>query len=55
MGITLNTTSQSGSRKSRFNYPIDFKKQLSIAASATGVSVVRLTQHNGINANMQHK
>ena len=55
MGITLNTTIQSGSRKGRRNYPIDFKKQLAIAACAPGVSVARLALDNGINANMLHK
>jgi transposase len=50
--ITLNTTVQSGSRKGRRNYPIDFKKHLTIAACAPGVSVARLALDNGINANM---
>jgi transposase len=53
--ITLNTTIQSGSRKGRRNYPIDFKKQLAIAACAPGVSVARLALDNGINANMLHR
>ncbi|MDY7572995.1 IS66-like element accessory protein TnpA [Actimicrobium sp. CCI2.3] len=51
----MNTTIQSGSRKGRRNYPIDFKKQLAIAACAPGVSVARLALDNGINANMLHK
>ena len=55
MGITLNTAIQSGSRKGRRNYPIDFKKQLAIAACLPGVSVARLALDNGINANMLHK
>jgi transposase len=53
--ITLNTTIQSGSRKGRRNYPIDFKKQLAIAACAPGVSVASLSLDNGINANMLHR
>ena len=55
VGTTLNATIQSGSRKGRRNYPIDFKKQLAIAACAPGVSVARLALDNGINANMLHK
>ena len=55
MGITLNKAIQSGSRKGRRNYPIDFKKQLAIAACVPGVSVARLALDNGINANMLHK
>jgi len=55
VGTTLNTTIQSGSRKGRRNYPIDFKKQLAIAACAPGVSVARLALDNEINANMLHK
>ncbi|MFT5534763.1 MAG: transposase [Candidatus Paceibacteria bacterium] len=55
MEITLNTTIQSGSRKGRRNYPIDFKKQLAIAACAPGVSVASLALDNGINANMLHR
>lgn len=51
----MNTAIQSGSRKGRRNYPIDFKKQLAIAACAPGVSVARLALDNGINANMLHK
>ena len=55
VGITLNTAIQSGSRKGRRNYPIDFKKQLAMAACAPGVSVARLALDSGINANMLHK
>ena len=51
----MNTTIQSGSCKGRRNYPIDFKKQLAIAACVPGVSVARLALDNGINANMLHK
>jgi hypothetical protein len=40
--ITLNTSIQSSSRKGRRNYPIDFKRQLAIAACAPVVSVARL-------------
>ena len=55
VGIALNTTIQSGSRKGCRNYPIDFKKQLAIAACAPGVSVARLALDNGTNDNMLHK
>jgi transposase len=55
VGITLNTGIKSGSRKGRRNYPVDFKKQLAIAACMPGVSVARLALDNGINANMLHK
>ena len=51
----MNTSIQSGSRKGRCNYPVDFKKQLAVAACAAQVSVARLALDNGINANMLHK
>ncbi len=43
------------SRKGRPNYPIDFKRQLAAAACASDVSVARLGQEYGINANLLFK
>ena len=45
---------KSGSRKGRRNYPVDFKKQLAVAACTPSVSVARLALDNGIHANMLH-
>jgi transposase len=55
VGTTLNTTIQSGSGKGRRNYPIDFKKQLAIAACVPSVFVASLALDNVINANMLHR
>lgn len=49
------TTAQSGSRKGRPNYPIDFKLRLAQRACEPGVSVSRLAREHGINANMLFK
>lgn len=51
----MNTSIQTGSRKGRLNYGIDFKKRLAIAACEPGVSVARIALDHGINANMLHK
>ena len=55
VGITLNTSTKTGSRKGQRNYDVVFKKRLAIAACAPGVSVARLALEHGINANMLHK
>ena len=52
MGITLDTDKTAGNRKGRPNYPADFKRRLAIEACAPGISVSKLAQQNGINANM---
>ena len=51
----MDTTAQSGSRKGRPNYPIDFKLRLAQQACEPGVSVSRLALDHGINANMLFK
>jgi transposase len=55
MGITLDTDKAAGNRKGRPNYPADFKRRLAIEACAPGISVSKLAQQNGINANMLFK
>jgi transposase len=51
----MNTTAQSGSRKGRPNYPIDFKLRLAQQACEPGVSVSHLALEHGVNANMLFK
>ena len=53
--ITLDTDKTAGNRKGRPNYPADFKRPLAIEACAPGISVSKLAQQNGINANMLFK
>ena len=55
MGITLDTDKKVGNRSGRPNYPADFKRRLAIEACAPGISVSKLAQQNGINANMLFK
>lgn len=45
----------SNNRKGRPNYPADFKHRLAMAACEPGVSVSKLAQQHGINANMLFK
>jgi transposase len=44
-----------GRQKRRRNFPIGFKKQIAQQACEPGVSVSRLAQQHGINANMLFK
>lgn len=55
MEITLDTDKTAGNRKGRPNYPVDFKRRFAIEACALGISVSKLAQQNGINANMLFK
>ena len=55
MGITLDTDKKVGNRSGRPNYPADFKRRLAVEACAPGISVSKLAQQNGINANMLFK
>lgn len=55
MGITLDTDKKVGNRTGRPNYPADFKRRLAVEACAPGISVSKLAQQNGINANMLFK
>jgi transposase len=55
MGTTVDTVGQSNNRKGRPNYPAEFKHRLAAAACEPGVSVSKLAQQHGINANMLFK
>jgi transposase len=55
MGTTVDTVGGSNNRKGRPNYPADFKHRLAMAACEPGVSVSKLAQQHGINANMLFK
>ena len=44
-----------GSRKGRPNYPREFKQRLVAAANQPGVSVSKLAQEHGVNANLLFK
>jgi len=55
MGTTVDTESQSNNRKGRPNYPVAFKHRVATAACEPGVSVSKLAQQHGINANMLFK
>lgn len=46
---------ETGRRKRRPNFSIDFKRQLARQASEPGVSVSHLAQQHGINVNMLFK
>ncbi|MGU5817683.1 transposase [Aeromonas hydrophila] len=41
-----------GSRKGRANYSLEFKQRLVDAANQPGVSVSKLAQEHGVNANL---
>ena len=51
----MDTVVESGNRKGRPNYQAEFKRQLAAAACEPGVSVSKLAQEHGINANMLFK
>ena len=51
----MDTDSQSNNLKGRPNYPVEFKHRVATAACEPGVSVSKLAQQNGINANMLFK
>jgi transposase len=55
MGTTVDTVGQSNNRKGRPNYPAEFKHRLATAACEPSVSVSKLAQQHGINANMLFK
>jgi len=55
MDTTAPSSTQSGSRKGRPNYPTDFKLRLAQQACEPGVSVSRLAREHGVNANMLFK
>ena len=51
----MDTKVESDGRKGRPNYPSEFKQRLAQAACEPGVSVSKLAQAHGINANMVFK
>ncbi|WP_242404519.1 IS66-like element accessory protein TnpA [Janthinobacterium agaricidamnosum] len=51
----MDTDKTAGNRKGHPNYPADFKRRLAIEACTPGISVSKLAQQNGINANMLFK
>lgn len=51
----MDTVGQSNNRKGRPNYPGEFKHRLATAACEPGLSVSKLAQQHGINANMLFK
>ena len=51
----MDTVGKSNNRKGRPNYPTEFKHRLATAACDPGVSVSKLAQQHGINANMLFK
>ena len=51
----MDTVSQSNTRERRPNYPADFKHRLATASCDPGMSVSKLAQQHGINANMLFK
>ena len=55
MGITFDTDKKVGNRTGRPNYPAEFKRRLAVEACVPGISVSKLAQQNGINANMLFK
>lgn len=55
MGTTMDTAGGSNNRKGRPNYPAEFKHRLATAACEPGVSVSKLAQQHGLNANMLFK
>lgn len=55
MGTTVDTDGHSNNRRGRPNYPVEFKHRVAAAACEPGVSVSKLAQQHGINANMLFK
>ena len=55
VGTKLSNEAKPPSRKGRPNHPIDFKRHPAQKACEAGVSVSRLAQEHGINANMLFK
>jgi transposase len=51
----MDTVGQTSNRKGRSNFPTEFRHRLATAARKAGVSVSKLAQQHGINANMLFK
>ena len=55
MGTKLSNEVKRSTRKGRPNHPIEFKRRLAQQACEPGVSVSRLAQEHGVNANLLFK
>lgn len=55
MGTKLSNEAKRPTRKGRPNHPIEFKRRLAQQACEPGVSVSRLAQEHGVNANLLFK
>lgn len=53
--ILVTTMTKASGRKGRPNYPVDYKLRVAQAACEPGVSVAKLAQAHGLNANMVFK
>jgi len=55
VGTKLSNEAKRSTRKGRPNHPIEFKRRLAQQACEAGVSVSRLAQEHGVNANLLFK
>lgn len=51
----MSSEAKGSTRKGRPNHPVEFKRRLAQQASEVGVSVSRLAQEHGVNANLLFK
>ncbi len=55
VGTTLTTERVGPGRKGRPNYPLEYKRQVALAACEPNTSVAKLAQAHGLNPNMVFK
>jgi transposase len=55
VGTKLSNEAKRSTRKGRPNHPIEFKRRLAQQACEAGISVSRLAQEHGVNANLLFK
>jgi transposase len=55
VGTKLSNEAKRSTRKGRPNHPIEFKRRVAQQACEAGVSVSRLAQEHGVNANLLFK
>ncbi|HYD60288.1 MAG TPA: transposase [Noviherbaspirillum sp.] len=55
MGTKLSNETKRSTRKGRPNHPVEFKRRLAQQACEPGLSVSRLAQEHGVNANLLFK
>lgn len=55
VGTKLSNEAKRSTRKGRPNHPVEFKRRLAQQACEAGVSVSRLAQEHGVNANLLFK